>query len=224
MKKVNEETKTKDIKERCNMTTIKNEVTVNPVVQEAIDRTNEVATKLEVERNALFDVVRGIVEQIGKKRVDLTAYRKGIEETHRSTVYVMITAASNPLLTRFKSKLPESYQTLYELHKLSKLVGDDRLIGLIESKDIHSKMSKADVTSLRKRESNKITDLSKEKTALTDLGNEDNVVSTDHDEVVPVKISTLDEMKSAFDALDETAKTQFAAYVMSLTSQQKEAA
>ena len=85
-------------------------------------------------------------------------------------------------------------------------------------------MSKANVSSLRKLESNKITDFSKENTALTDLGNEDKVVSTDFDEVVSVKISTFDEMKSAFDALDETAKTQFVSYVMSMTSQQKEAA
>ena len=206
------------------MKTTKNEVTENPVVQRAIVRTNEFATKSELARNALFDVVREVVEQIGRKEGDLTAYRKGIEKTHRSTVYVMITAASNSLLTRFKSNLPESYQTLYELHKLNKLVGDDRFIGLIESGDIYSEMSKANVSSLRKLESNKITDFSKENTALTDLGNEDKVVSTDFDEVVSVKISTFDEMKSAFYALDETAKTQFVSYVMSMTSQQKEAA
>ena len=42
------------------MKTTKNEVTENPVVQRAIVRTNEFATKSELARNALFDVVREV--------------------------------------------------------------------------------------------------------------------------------------------------------------------
>ena len=200
------------------------EVTVNPVVEKAIVRTNKFATKIEVAHNVLFDVVREVVMEIGKSKVDLTAYRSGIEKTHRSTVYVMITAASNSLLSQFKSKLPNSYQTLYELHKLNRAIGDDRFVELIESEEIHPEMSKANVTSLRKKESVKTTDFSEENAATTGLGNEDNVVSADFERVEPVKISTLDEMKSVFDALDENVKNEFAAYVGSLTSQQKEAA
>jgi hypothetical protein len=206
------------------MKTEKTEVTVNPVVEKAIVRTNKFATKIEVARNALFDVVRKAINDIGESKDDLAAYRSGIEKTHRSTVYVMITAASNSLLSQFKSELPNSYQTLYELHKLNKAIGDDRFVELIEAEEIHSEMSKANVTSLRKKESVKTTDFSEENAATTGLGNEDNVVSADFERIEPVKISTLDEIKSAFDALDENVKKEFAAYVASLTSQQKEAA
>ena len=80
------------------------------------------------------------------------------------------------------------------------------------------------MTSLRKKESVKTTDFSEENAATTGLGNEDNVVSADFERIEPVKISTLDEIKSAFDGLDEDVKKEFAAYVASLISQQKEAA
>ena len=206
------------------MRTINKEIALKPAVRKAIVRTNKFATKIEVARNALFDVVRDAINAIGESKVDLTAYRRGIEKTHRSTVYVMITAASNPLLSRFKSKLPESYQTLYELHKLNKVVSNDRFIELIESADIHPEMSKANVSSLRKTESPKMTDVFSEETTVSEIAKENKVVSADFERSEPVKISTLDEMKSAYDALDEKTKTEFAAYVASLTSQQSEAA
>ena len=127
----------------------------------------------------------------------------------------MITAASNPLLSRFKSKLPESYQTLYELHKLNKVVSNDRFIELIESADIHPEMSKANVSSLRKTESPKMTDVFSEETTVSEIAKENKVVSADFERSEPVKISTLDEMKSAYDALDEKTKTEFAANLVS---------
>ena len=206
------------------MRTINKEIALKPAVRKAIVRTNKFATKIEVARNALFDVVRDAIDAIGESKVDLTAYRRGIEKTHRSTVYVMIVAARNPLLSRFKSKLPQSYQTLYELHKLNKVVSDDRFIELIESDDIHPEMSKANVSSLRKTESPKMTDVFSEETTVSEIAKENKVVSADFERSEPVKISTLDEMKSAYDALDEKTKTEFAAYVASLTSQQSEAA
>jgi len=206
------------------MRTINKEIALKPAVRKAIVRTNKFATKIEVARNALFDVVRDAIDAIGESKVDLTAYRRGIEKTHRSTVYVMIVAARNPLLSRFKSKLPQSYQTLYELHKLNKVVSDDRFIELIESDDIHPEMSKANVTTLRKQESSKTTDVFSEEATVSEIAKEDKVVSANFERSEPVKISTLDEMKSAYDALDEKTKTEFAAYVASLTSQQSEAA
>ena len=69
-----------------------------------------------------------------------------------------------------------------------------------------------------------MTDVFSEETTVSVISRENKVVSADFERSEPVKISTLDEMKSAYDALDEKTKTEFAAYVASLTSQQSEAA
>lgn len=209
--------------------------TLNPAIEPAIQRTNKYATLCEKARNRLFEVVRESVSEIGDSVADMKIYRKGIKETHRSTVYVMITAASNKLLARFRSEMPDSYQTLYELHKLNCLVGDDRILELVESGEINAEMTKANVTRLRKSEKTKLTETFEENAATSRLENPEdavtsqpettkNVVTADFERSDPVKISTLDEIKSAFHDLDESTQKEFAAYIAKLINQRGEAA
>ena len=217
------------------MNTQNPETTLNPAIEPAIQRTNECAENLETARNRLFEVVRESVIELGDSTADLKHYRTGIKKSHRSTVYVMITAASNKLLTRFKNEMPASYQTLYELHKLNCFVGDDRTLELIESGEINAKMTKADVTRLRESEKTKLTETSEEDAATSQdetpedaatsqTETTDNVVGVTFESSERIKISTLDEMKSAFHDLDESIQKEFAAYVATLINQQSEAA
>jgi len=206
------------------MKTETKEAATKDIVETRIALTNESANNLESAKNDLFRIVRESVHAFVDNSDQLKRYRTGIHKHHRSTVFVMIKAASNPMLNRFSAKLPESYQTLYELHKLNSVIGDERFIELVDEGKINPDVSKKRVTDLRETESNKTTATSVETNACSEEGSIEPIAISKHEYSEPVKVSTFEEMKSAYDALDPQTKVEFTNYILSLTSQQKEAA
>ena len=112
--------------------------------------TNKTASKVESARKGLFRVVRIAVEGLRDNEHLLNVYKKRIVQKHRSTVYLMIKVASEPVLIKNKKELPTSYQTLYECLKLLKEVDKAQFEDLIEAKKLSQNSSKADVIKLRK--------------------------------------------------------------------------
>lgn len=111
--------------------------------------TNKTASKVESARKGLFRVVRVAVEGLRDNEHLLNEYKKRIVQKHRSTVYLMIKVASEPVLIKNKKKLPTSYQTLYECLKLLKEVEKAQFEELIETEKLNQNSSKADVIKLR---------------------------------------------------------------------------
>ena len=207
------------------MKTETKEAATKDIVETRIALTNESANNLESAKNDLFRIVRESVHAFVDNSDQLKRYRTGIHKHHRSTVFVMIKAASNPMLNRFSAKLPESYQTLYELHKLNSVIGDERFCELINDGAINPDVSKKRVTNLREQESKRTTDLSVEKSTCSEEEAIEPVAISKVEHSEPIKVSTFEEMKSAYDALDPQTKVEFTNYIFSLlTSQQKEAA
>ena len=212
-------------KRKLLMKTQNQEAATREIVQIRIDLTNESADNLERASKDLFGIVRESVLAFGNDLDQLKEYKRGIKDHHRSTVYVMIKAASNPMLNRFSVKLPESYQTLYELHKLHGDIGDERFIKWIDEGKINPDVSKKRVTDLRDSENNKTTATSVEKNACSEEEPIEPIAMSKVEHSEPIKVSTLEEMKSAYDALDPKTQLEFTNYIFSLlTSQQKEAA
>ena len=193
------------------------------VVETVIKETNGEAESFEKARGNLFSVVKQSIEAIGLGEVEIKEYRQGILKQHRSTVYVMITAACNSLLSRHEANLPASYQTLYELHKLSRAIGNDRFTKLVGDGSISAGMSKADVSKLRKSEKSKTLTPDKNDKSTTEQVTEE-VVSLKTPQSEPVASSSFDDIKFRFDLLDTETKDQSINYVLALTSKQKEAA
>ena len=207
------------------MKTQNQEAATQDIVQIRIDLTNDSADNLERAKSDLFRIVRESVLAFGNDLEQLKKYRRGIKDHHRSTVCVMIKAASNPILNRFSTKLPESYQTLYELHKLNSVIGDERFCELINDGAINPDVSKKRVTDLREQESKKTNDTFVEKSACSEEEAIEPIATSKVEYSEPMKVSTLEEMKSAYDALDPKTQLEFTNYIFSLlTSQQKEAA
>lgn len=124
--------------------------TPHKFLDKSLRLTNKTASKVESARKGLFRVVRIAVEGLSDNEHLLNEYKKRIVQKHRSTVYLMIKVASEPVLIKNKKKLPTSYQTLYECLKLLNEVEQAQFEELIDTKKLTSNSSKADVVKLRK--------------------------------------------------------------------------
>jgi len=166
---------------------------VNDVVKTAIEKTNSKARSVDRARNGLFKVVRESVDSIAGDVEMIKQYRKGIE-AQRSTVFMMIKVASDPLIRRLESALPQSYATLYELLKLIADVDEERFINLVETGVIDRETTKNRVKELRD-EAKGVT--------VANLDDYRKPTSSDYDELI-----------DRFEALEGSAREEFIAYVM----------
>jgi len=120
-------------------------------VSKLVNNTNKAADNVVKAQVNLFKVVRECVAKIGDDKKALNAYKKGIKQSHRSTIFVMMKVAQNSFLTTHQAALPAGYQTLYECLKLVNEVGEELMSSLIEEGHIHNESTKANITDLRKK-------------------------------------------------------------------------
>jgi len=184
------------------------------ILKTAINKTNSRARSIDTARNGLFSVVRESVDLIGGDAEMIKQYRKGIE-AQRSTVFMMMKVVSDPLIRRLESCLPESYATLYELLKLNADIGEERFIELVETGVIDRETTKKRVTELRKE--------AKSATSSSNEFENGNASVADLDERRTPLTSDYDELIDRFESLEDSAREEFIAYVMTSLAK-KEAA
>lgn len=124
----------------------------NKVVDKLVVKTNRAGDNVTKAQRKLFEVVRECVREMNGDKDELSAYKKGVKQSHRSTVFVMMKVASFELFNRLEDQLPKSYQTLYEMLKLANQVGEERFVELLDEGFLHNESTKANVAKCRKDE------------------------------------------------------------------------
>ena len=124
----------------------------NKVVDKLVVKTNRAGDNVTKAQRKLFEVVRECVREMNDDKDELSAYKKGVKQSHRSTVFVMMKVASFELFNRLEDQLPKSYQTLYEMQKLANQVGEERFVELLDEGFLHNESTKANVAKFRKDE------------------------------------------------------------------------
>ena len=203
----------------------------NRLIKRLAKKTNSAGIKCEqkiqtAKRN-YFEVVRSCVRELDNQETDIRKYLREIDKTHKSTVSVMINVAKSELLTKLKGDLPESYQSLYELLKLSREIGEDAFLRMVQEGQINRDMSKADATSIRK---------AKKRVSVSDSP-ETPKVSEDHEGVAIKTPNNLVEeamslthqdrlslVKRLFESLDSKTQGQLLKDIKVFSSEIKEAA
>jgi len=140
----------------------------------------------------LYECVRECVLELKGDKKSLKDYKKGVKQSHRSNVYVMVSVANSPLLVANEDKLPTSYQTLYECLKLLNDVGEETLLELLEEGLLNKESTKANVTKMRKDYASVTSTTTDDKTsvvAANDASVKDDVVVSKVAEVTDVVVS-----------------------------------
>jgi hypothetical protein len=173
----------------------KESVVLNPV-DALVVKTNKCADAVvkvvNKQERRLYECVRECVLELKGDEKLLKLYKKGVKQSHRSNVYVMVSVANSPLLVANEDNLPTSYQTLYECLKLLNEVGEETLLELLEEGLLNKESSKANVTKMRKDYAPVTSTTTDDKTsvvAANDASVKDDVVVSKVAEVTDVVVS-----------------------------------
>jgi len=170
-------------------------VVLNPV-DALVVKTNKCADAVvkvvNKQERRLYECVRECVLELKGDEKLLKLYKKGVKQSHRSNVYVMVSVANSPLLVANEDNLPTSYQTLYECLKLLNEVGEETLLELLEEGLLNKESTKANVTKMRKDYAPVTSTTTDDKTsvvAANDASVKDDVVVSKVAEVTDVVVS-----------------------------------
>lgn len=183
----------------------KESVVLNPV-DALVVKTNKCADAVvkvvNKQERRLYECVRECVLELKGDEKLLKDYKKGVKQSHRSNVYVMVSVANTPLLVENEDKLPTSYQTLYECLKLLNEVGDECFLSLLEEGLLNKESTKANVTKMRKDYAPVTSTSRDDKTSVVAA----NDASVKHDVVV----SKVAEVTSVVVSMSSTERLEFA--------------
>lgn len=120
-------------------------------VDALVKLTNEKFASVERSKRNLYLQVRDAYDFLSGDLELTKQYENNVLEVHRVTLFLLRTVATDSRLRKFEDRLPESYQTLYELHKFVKEVGETKLEDLVDRKVVCKSTTKKDVVELRKQ-------------------------------------------------------------------------
>lgn len=120
-------------------------------VDALVKLTNEKFASVERSNRNLYLQVRDAYDFLSGDLELTKQYENNVNEVHRVTLFLLRTVATDSRLRKFEDRLPESYQTLYELHKFVKEVGETKLEDLVDRKVVCKSTTKKDVVELRKK-------------------------------------------------------------------------
>ena len=125
-----------------------------------MNETLTVADNISKEKDTLFNTIKRCISLINHDELLVQKYKKQLKshDACRSTIFIMINVAQSHILMKHQKQLPSSYQTLYECLKLLNEVERTQFEELIETKQLTTHSSKADVIKLRKTYKAKLID------------------------------------------------------------------
>ena len=163
-------------------------------VNALVKLTNDKFASVERSNRNLYLQVRDAYDFLSGDLELTKQYENNVKEVHRVTLFLLRTVATDSRLRKFEDRLPESYQTLYELHKFVKEVGETKLEDLVDRKAICKSTTKKDVIELRKQYKPATRKDDEPSTVTTREENEPSTVTTrEEDEPSNVATRSLDE-------------------------------
>ena len=179
-------------------------VVLNPV-DALVVKTNKCADAVvkvvNKQERRLYECVRECVLELKGDEKLLKLYKKGVKQSHRSNVYVMVSVANSPLLVAYEDNLPTSYQTLYECLKLLKATSDETFLELLEEGLLNKESTKANVTKMRKDYAPVTSTSADDKTS---------VVTTDTPDELDVVVSKVEEVTNVVVSMSSNERLEFA--------------
>lgn len=129
-------------------------------IDQLVSDTLTVANKVATEKDSLFITIKRCINLIKDDESLVQIYKKQLRlhNVCRSTIFIMIKVAQSHILMKHQKQLPFSYQTLYECLKLLNDVERAQFEELIETEQLTTHSSKADVIKLRKKYKAKLID------------------------------------------------------------------
>lgn len=129
-------------------------------IEKLVSETLTVANKIATEKDTLFITIKRCINLIKDDELLVQKYKKELKsyDVCRSTIFIMINVAQSQVLMKHEKQLPSSYQTLYECLKLLNEVERAQFEEFIETEQLTTHSSKADVIKLRKSYKAKLID------------------------------------------------------------------
>ena len=152
-------------------------------VDALVKLTNAKFASVERSNRNLYLQVRDAYDFLDGDKELTKQYENNVKEVHRVTLFLLRKVVTDSRLRKFEDRLPESYQTLYELHKFVKEVGETKLEDLVDRKVVCKSTTKKDVVELRKEY----------RTVTRNDEDASNVVALRDEEATDVATRSLDE-------------------------------
>jgi len=200
-------------------------VVLNPV-DALVVKTNKCADAVvkvvNKQERKLYECVRECVLELKGDKKFLKDYKKGVKQSHRSNVYVMVSVANSPLLVANEDDLPTSYQTLYECLKLLNEVGEETFLEFLKKGLLNKESTKANVTKMRKDYAPVTSTTTDDKTsvvAANDASVKDDVVVSKVTEVtnVVVSMSSTERLEFATSLTETLCKDELEMLLLTLS-------
>ena len=173
-------------------------------VDALVKLTNAKFASVERSNRNLYLQVRDAYDFLGDDKELTKQYENNVKEVHRVTLFLLRKVVTDSRLRKFEDRLPESYQTLYELHKFVKEVGETKLEDLVDRKVVCKSTTKKDVVELRKEY----------RTVTRNDEDASNVVALRDEEATDVATRSLDEFVTEVCSLTYEDRVTVAEHVL----------